>query len=357
MYPRRDEASGRYGYWGRGGWTVAPQFDYANAFVNGYGAVELRGGRPRLITTDGTLLRLEEICEGRTPVKTNWAAPDCFCFTGFGCFESQLARYAQVRTEARKRWFRGLERRRREWGLIDKSLAYIRLPDDPFSEVTDFNIYGDYIVIRRPTGRTHESFEGLFNVGSMQLERPLDEIHFHPSQESMWVVSRGWHSARQSETLRFAFYDVIKREIVSDWFKDAMPFSEGFGAVSERDGSTYFVDSSLRPAFDAEFDAVDRFSFGLAAVYKGNDAGYIDTTGQMRLLLPHYDRLTPFNEYGLAIANRDEADWDIDIIDRAGRPRLTGLETAVFWEGDFPHFGVTKDGEEHLFDLDLNAIF
>jgi WG containing repeat len=357
MYPRRDEVSGRYGYWGRDGWAVVPQFDYANAFVNGYGAVDLGDGRRGLIVKDGTLLPLEEICDGRTPVKTDWSAPDCFCFTGFDYFESQPSRYAQVRTEARGRRFLGLKRRGREWGLIDRSLAYIPLPNDAFSEVTDFNIYGDYVVIKRPTGRLHESLQGLFNVSNMRLEFPLDEIAFHPSLESMWVVSRGWHSDRQWETLRFAFCDVAKRELVSDWFKHASPFSEGFGAIRKGDGPMYFVDASLQPAFDAQFDAVDRFSFGLAAVYKGNDAGYIDTTGQMRLHLPHYDRLTPFNEYGLAIANRDEADWDIDIIDREGRPRLTGLQTAVFWEGDFPHFEVTKDGEDHLFDTEFNAIF
>ena len=84
--------------------------------------------------------------------------------------------------------------------------------------------------------------------------------------------------------------------------------------------------------------------------------GYSDTTGRMRLLLP-YDDLQPFNEFGLAIANRDELEWDIDIIDREGRPRLAGLETAVFWEGDFPHFEVSKDGKDHLFDMNLNIIF
>ena len=95
------------------------------------------------------------------------------------------------------------------------------------------------------------------------------------------------------------------------------------------------MDASLRPAFDAQFDYVSRFSSGLAAVYTGADAGYIDTTGRMRLLLP-YDDLQPFNDFGLAIANRDELEWDIDIIDREGRPRLAGLETAVFWEGGLP---------------------
>jgi hypothetical protein len=118
-----------------------------------------------------------------------------------------------------------------------------------------------------------------------------------------------------------------------------------------------FVDASLQPAFNTEFDEVDRFSFGLAAVYEGNDAGYIDTAGRMRLLMPHYARLQPFNEYGQALANRDEQKWAIDVIDREGRPRLSGLETAVFWEGDFPYFEVSKDGQDHLFDKDLNKIF
>jgi hypothetical protein len=225
-----------------------------------------------------------------------------------------------------------------------------------FAKVDSVQPYGEYLIITRKSGRAHESSAGLFNARSMQLEVPVDGIAIHPSLESIWVLSRGWHSGNQNETLRFAFYDVSKRAFLSDWFRYAVPFSEGFGAIREDGGFMYFVDTSLQPAFDAHFDEVDRFSNGLAAVYDGSDSGYLDTTGQMRLLLPHYDRLSPFNEFGLAIANRNDADWDLDIIDRGGHARLKGFETAVFWEGDYPHFQVSKGVEELFFDIELNRI-
>ena len=76
----------------------------------------------------------------------------------------------------------------------------------------------------------------------------------------------------------------------------------------------------------------------------------------MRLLLPYRD-LQPFNRFGLALANRDAENWDIDIIDQQGRPRLGGLQTAVFQEGDFPHFEVTRDGKEQVYDMNLHLIY
>ena len=348
MYPRKDDETDRYGYWVRDGWAIPPQFRYAHNFVNGYAAVDLIDEHRALLRPDGTLLSLEEICGGRTLVPTDWDAPDCFSFTGFDHFESRSSRYAIVRTESRGR---------REWGLIDTNLVYIPLSDEVFAKIDRVQIHGEHLIIRRKTSRAHEWSEGLFNLRSMRLEIPVGDISIHPSLESIWVLSRGWHSGNQAETLRFAFYDVNKQELISDWFRYAIPFSEGFGAVRDDDECMRFVDQSLRPAFDAQFDEVDRFSYGLAAVYDGDDSGYLDTSGQMRLLLPHYERLSPFNEFGLAIANRDDADWDLDIIDREGQARLKGFETAVFWEGDYPYFEVSKDGEELLFDINLNRIF
>jgi hypothetical protein len=151
--------------------------------------------------------------------------------------------------------------------------------------------------------------------------------------------------------------------LLPGWHVGAKPFSEGFGVITDRNeaGCTYFVDENLQPVFDSRFDDVDRFSHGLAAVYQDEDAGYIDTTGRMRLLLP-YARMQPFNRFGLAIANRNESEWDIEIIDREGKPRLTGLDTAVFWEGDFPYFEVSRtspDRQEEvgeIYDMNLDLV-
>ena len=87
------------------------------------------------------------------------------------------------------------------------------------------------------------------------------------------------------------FYDLRIHAFLPGKFWEALPFSCGFGAIRhEHAAGSYFVDEALRPAFDARFDDLGRFSNGLAAVYQDADAGYIDTTGRMSLLLP-YERL------------------------------------------------------------------
>lgn len=340
MYRRRDEKSGHYGYWGRDRWVIDPQFDYTFNFYDGYAAVRLHDGHYGLITMDGAIRPLDAICGGRTPIREE------FSFSGFASSIVGLPRYAPVQTE---------DGGHRQWGLIDTSLAYLPLPDDVFSGAASLSPCGDHIKFHRSNGPSKDSSSGMFNLAEMRLELPCTYWGIHESAESFWVVWRCVYTPNQYRSA--AFYDPKTRRIVSEWFFEAMPFSEGLGAVrkTESEGWT-FVDESLRPAFDGEFDGVERFSHGLAAVYQGSDAGYIDAAGSMRLLLP-YDDLQPFNAFGLAIANRDASEWDLDIIDRKGKPRITGMETAVFWEGDFPYFEVTKNGKEQLLDMDLNVIF
>jgi hypothetical protein len=344
MYPRQDDRSGLYGYWDRDRWAIHPQFGYAHRFVSGYAAVDLIDGRSCLIGVDGRLFPLDAICGGRTPIQD-----EDHSFTGFGGYESQPPRYAVVWTE---------NGGQREWGLIDSRLTYRSLPYDVFTAATTVRACAEHVVIFHATGRGTESVCGLFNLGDVRLELPIAYSSIYPSSESIWVVSQIISEYRTIN--HYEFYDVSKREFLPGWFPFALPFSCGLGAVRVGEwnsgGRSYFVDKDLRPAFGAEFDEVGPFSYGLAAVYKGGDAGYIDTTGRMRLLLP-YEDLQPFNEFGRAIANRDEEEWDIDIIDREGQPRLSGLETAVFWEGDFPHYQITKNGEEHLYNINLDLIF
>ena len=342
MYPRRDDGSGLYGYWRGAGWAITPGFAYANAFQGGYAAVQLLDGRPCLVSTDGARHPLEAICGGK-PVDD-----EEFSFSGFGGYDSLPPSYAAACI------VRG---RRREWGLIDLHLNYRPLPRDVFDGAEYVRPCGERVVIHRKARRKAGALFGLYNLNDERLELPVEYSGIHPSAESFWVVVKSVGEYRTEH--HCAYYDVSKRELLPGWFTSATPFSCGLGAVRvggwDARGRSYFVDETLCQVFD-DFDEVNRFAYGLAAVCKGDDVGYIDTTGRMRLVLP-YERLTPFNEFGLAIANRNEAEWDLDIIDRQGKARLGGLETAVFWEGDFPHYEVTIDGEEHLFTPDMTMLF
>ena len=69
------------------------------------------------------------------------------------------------------------------------SLAYRPLPDEGFSEATDVRPYGEYVVLFRSNGPGAESCCGLFNLGDMRLELPVEYSCIYPSRESIWVVS------------------------------------------------------------------------------------------------------------------------------------------------------------------------
>jgi hypothetical protein len=130
MYPRRDDRSGRYGYWSRDRWAIGPQFSYAHNFVSGYAAVTLLGGGYGLIGKDDrTLVNLEAICGGRKPVQE-----ELYSFAGFGVFDSQPSNYATICT---------VNHGRREWGLIDTSLTYRPLPNEVFSKAAGVNTCGN----------------------------------------------------------------------------------------------------------------------------------------------------------------------------------------------------------------------
>lgn len=340
MYPRRDKRSGHYGYWASNGWAVPPKFSYAAPFFSGYARVKLIDGQVALLTKDGTLLLLEELCGGR-PI----CRDESVTFAGFMDWDTRPTRYAGVCTVGNGT---------REWCLLDTSLAYRPLPADVFSDASVVGVYGHHLIFLAESDRHSEVTCGLFNLDKDRLELPCDYSLIYPSREGLWVISRVVEDPRQ--TPRFAFYDATARELIQGWFFGALPFSCGFGAISEQDGPMYFVDRILQPVFDDTFDDVRGFNYGLAAVYKGANAGYIDTTGRIRLLLP-YDELQAFNESGFAIAIRHDKEQGYDIIDRNGDAQVTDLEVADFWDGDFPFFEVSKGGKEHVLDMNLNEVF
>jgi hypothetical protein len=342
MYPVRDTNTGLWGYWVSGKWAIEPQFTCAFTFHNGYAAVDLEGDAYDLITTKGTRLGLPIMC-------SNYQLCDGFTFTGFSDLNSNSAKCATICVNKKKH---------RQWGLIDTALRYKPLPI-MFAKATNVQYFNDHLVLIDFNKSMDVTNFGLFSLRDMKLKLPMAYSCIYPTNDSIWVVSR---HVRSSTERSFAFYDVELNRLISDWYWGARPFSEGFGIVNA-DGESpwYYVDANLRPVFDRGFDGAHQFSHGLAAVSDGDDSGYIDTSGQMRLLLP-YDELHPFNCFGWALANRNQSEWDIDIIDRTGKAHVTRLETAVFWNGDYPYFEVTHantegDLEMLLLDMELNTVF
>jgi hypothetical protein len=336
MYPVKDPRTGLYGYWFQDDWAIAPQFDYAHNFHRGYADVRLQGRVHALINVQGERFTLPSLC-GHERLFGEY---DSIHFTDV--FEGN-ADYAVFCAD---------NDGRRAWGMLDTRLRYERLPESSLSNVEVIDPVGDYLIIHSKEQGT-KFLSGLFSLTERRTVVPVKYACFYPSRDSLWVIAR---VSRSSTERAMAFFDVEQRRRVSDWYWGAMPFWCGFGAMNvDGQSSWYFVDKNLNPAFDREFVGVERFSHGLAGVYDGDDAGYIDTSGRMRLLL-RYDELQPFNQFGWAFANRDQKNWKIDIIDRKGQPHVTELETAVFWDGDYPYFEVERGNERILVDMKLNVV-
>jgi hypothetical protein len=341
MYSRKDPKTGHYGFWANGDWAIEPRFDYVHSFVRGYAAFEVPNGGSGLIDRNGAYHSIDSIRGFKT------AAREKVDFVGFTEFREQINQYAVVGTGSKKR---------RNWGLIDTSLQYIPLHAAEFSRAFSVQVEGEHLIAIYETKEPFVSRYGLFHIREREWVLLAQYRCIYPSAtDPIWVVARG--TARRGNP-EVAFCNIETGTILSDWYWGAEQFSEGLGAINEDgESSWYFVDHSLRPALgDSRYGNVDRFAHGMAAVSQGSDSGYIDTSGRWRLVLP-YETLTAYNRFGWAIANRNDRDWDLDIIDREGQARLTGFETAVFWDGDFPYFETTRKGRLQLWDMQLKLVY
>lgn len=345
MYPVLDRTLGLYGYWDGRQWALDPTFRQARNFHAGYAAVETDVGHWGLITVDGVLHSITSICNGKNIYGQE-------SFAGFDGEFNPYEEYAIVCLD---------DHGQREWGVIDTALKYRTLPRNVFREASVVHCHGEYLLILIETPRDDATTRyGVFSLRNWRVRIPPMYSYIYVADTPVWVVARELQS---STGKGLAFYDLRRDEIVSDWFWGAISCWEGFGVINENGESPWqYVNERLEPMFDRTFDSAERFSHGLAAVWQEDDAGYIDTTGRMRLVL-QYDELQPFNRFGWALANRDQAKWDIDIIDRKGQARIRHCDTAVFWDGDYPYFELGMSGmsgksrKNVLLDMELRTIY
>jgi WG containing repeat len=322
--------------------VIRPRYEYAGNFTNGYAFVRHEDKREGLIDRGGKFYLLNDLCGGRTPVM-----PDRHYFTGFDDLDNVPSRYADVCT---------VDAGRIQWGLINTQLEYIALPDEFFSQAENVRIFGEFLMIVNPELHSTEKIVGLFNLKTMALELPCEYSWIIPSLDPIWVVVRGRNETKNRE---HAFYDLRTHKFIPGWYHEAQPFSEGLGIIRAGQMITddiYYVDEQFNPVLKNRFWSLGRFSQGLAHVFSDEWSGYIDRSGNPRIHLPGYEELTSFNPYGYAIANRGKKDWVLDIIDRNGKARLRGFETAAFSPGDFPYFELSWKETEYFYDMNLNLV-
>jgi hypothetical protein len=342
FYPRKDLETGHYGFWNTEGWAIDPQFESVKDFCHGFASIRLPDQTLAFCDLKGNIIPLMSLCDGRKPARVEYCSP------GFGEDEG-LVNFAPVKLAG---WLRN------RWGILDPSLNFRELPDPIFAGADNVRIFGEYAVPVFKSRAVGEASVGLFNLIEMRLELQVAYSWIYPSDGSIWVVARRSTQGRlRLSRLDFSFYDRNRRTFLPGSYWMARPFSSGIGAIGSESGPAYFIDENLQRLFDRDFGSVDGFRHGLAGFFEKDECGYVDTEGQVQLRFPQYENLHPFNRLGHSFANRNELEWDFDIIDRQGTALVSGITAIDFADGDFPSYHVSHDEEDWLYDKNLNKLF
>lgn len=230
------EVNGKHGYIDKlGNVVIKPEFDDCFAFSEGYASVK-KGKAWGFINTDGDM-----VIEPRF-------ADDIHCFKEGFAMVSPLG-----------------------------------------SDLTEFiNEKGDTVIM--PYNETwFEWTEGLLSVsvndkwgcidkkGNMVIEPISDEpIEFSEGLADVCIDGvRGYID----RTGKFVIPPKYEDEFVSD-FREGLATITKFTKLGE-ENIEYYIDKTGRDVFETTFDNADSFSEGLAFVWIGEKAGFIDKTGQM----------------------------------------------------------------------------
>ncbi len=198
-----------------------------------------------------------------------------------------------------------------EWGVVDRQNNII-LPftyEDILASGT-----GDYFFVKK-----NSRYQIVDKRGSpVYYNDPVlvfpDLSYFVRIND--WVVfsGPGWHDGVGIVYQYREIYDGLSKFI---------PFESG--------GKKGFADRSGRIVFKPDFEEVQPFSRGCAAVRSGEKWGYIDTAGNW-IIPPSFKNASPFNEGTAVVKSLDDR---IMLIDKSGKNLLPDIQIAgwPFTEG------------------------
>lgn len=143
---------------------------------------------------------------------------------------------------------------------------------------------------------------------------------------------------------QYGFIDKTGKLVIDPQFDDVDRFSEGLAAVEIKENGWGFIDKSGKMVIEPKFDRVHSFSEGLAAVKTKDGWGFIDKSGKM-VIKPTFDYSYGFFE-GLA---RVEIGKKTGFIDKTGKivinPIFNNDNVGDFHEG----LACVKIGEKEGF--------
>jgi hypothetical protein len=214
------------------------------------------------------------------------------------------------------------------WGYIDATGAVVIPPQ--FEESSDFSdgLARFGVNVKNPLA---DKYGFVDRTGRVVIEPTYR--HVEPFSEGLATIAVPYPSSSPGSyggfSYKVGFINTKGDFVIPDQFYIAKSFSEGLAVACNgkfRASKCGFIDKfgkwAIEPKFD--FDEVQSFSDGLAAIEVNNKWGYIDKTG-MVIIEPQYDEAKRFSE-GLAVvasykrvAGRLNGYDFIGYIDKTGR--------------------------------------
>lgn len=251
---------GKWGYIDRAGKVViAPQFDAAEAFSEGLGAVNL-AGKWGFVDASGRLAipaRFDEVrdfSEGLCSVRVG----------GKWRFVDRSARpRSHVRYDEARSFSDGLAAVRvgRRWGFINREMRMVISPRFdgawPFTEGL-------------APARIGKRWGYINRTGSVVIQPQyywVDNFSEGLAFVEGGLANEGYINAKGEFVIRRRFYD-------------ANPFSDGAAAVEQEAGGAFvLIEKDGRQVGDSRFERVGLFSEGLAGAWLGDSYAYVDHLG------------------------------------------------------------------------------
>lgn len=269
----RCRQDGRYGYVdAAGGWTVAPQFDWAERVFR------------------------EESVPAHDRADTAWEPSDLYAVAMVFAGTTQL-------TESDIEPLEGLYGLVRSDGTLAVPLAYtgVLWTRDGYAAVTDGETCALYdLVAAAPVGDGYEAI-GEYAQGYVPVEQNGLWGYLNPATGKLLGDGCVWESAQAfSEGLAgvsldgaYGFIDLTGQVAVGLQYAGVAPFGEGLAGV--RIGKRWgFIDTENKLVIKQAYTAVRTFRYGLCAVQKSDKWGLVDTEGNV-VLRVKYAEITDFD--------------------------------------------------------------
>jgi len=121
-----------------------------------------------------------------------------------------------------------------------------------------------------------------------------------------------WDPARDSLSGRYGFRNETGRWVIEPQYQEVFPFSGSLSRVRRADGKMSWIQRNGRWFTPEGFDEVRDFSYGYAAIRQGDQWGFVDLSGDLRIPA-HFDTVGDFNSNYTAFVERQGMTFNVNV--------------------------------------------